>query len=161
MIINHEPFIRSIKLEDFLTNFNHKFIILNIKEEGIEKDVLNLMKKFNINNFFLLDQSFPFLIKTIFNGEKRTAIRISEYESYETALNLSGLADWVWIDYFTKFPLDKIKYTLIKKAGFRICIVSPELQGFPIQKALSLKQFLGKSEIEIDAVCTKQPSIWC
>ena len=68
LIINHDPFKKSINFEDWLIYYKHKFLILNVKEEGLEEPLMLLMKKYNINNFFFLDQSFPFLIKTIFIG---------------------------------------------------------------------------------------------
>ena len=64
-----------------------------------------MMLEFDIKSFFFLDQSFPFLVKTLFSGERRCAIRVSEYESVETALSLRGLAEWIWIDVFNKFPI--------------------------------------------------------
>ena len=86
LILNHDPYEDSISFDEWLSNFKHKILILNVKEEGLEERILKLMIKYNIKNFFFLDQSFPFLIKTILMGESRTAIRISEYESIETAL---------------------------------------------------------------------------
>ena len=70
------------------------------------------MQKYKIKDFFVLDQSFPFLIKTINQGESRVSVRLSEYESINTLLNLSEKVDWVWVDYFTKFPLDKSQYEI-------------------------------------------------
>ena len=64
------------------------------------------------------------LIKTIMNGESRTAVRISEYESINTALSLAGKAAWIWVDFFKKFPLDKESYLKLKQANFKLCLVS-------------------------------------
>ena len=96
------------------------------------------MRKYKIKNFFFLDQSFPFLIKTIFIGETRTSIRVSEYESIETALKLSGKAEWVWVDFFNYFPLNHESFLKLKEAQFE----------------------LKKMKINFDAVCTRNPNIW-
>ena len=65
LIINHDPFKEGIELENWLNFYNHKILVLNVKEEGLEKELITLLKKHKISNFFLLDQSIPFLIKTI------------------------------------------------------------------------------------------------
>mgnify|MGYP001452640227 CR=1 FL=1 len=160
LIINHDPYKESIDFEDWLIHYNHKLLILNVKEEGLEERLLILMNKYNIENFFFLDQSFPLIIKTISNGESRTCIRVSEYESIETAIKLSGKAKWVWVDFFNYFPLDYESFLKLKEAKFKLCLVSPELQGHPYSKVDSLKNQLKKMEINFDAVCTKDPNLW-
>ncbi len=160
LIVNHEPFENHIKFENWLRAYKHKFLILNIKEEGIENKVLNLMNENNIKNFFLLDQSFPSLIATAKSGESRIATRVSEYESIETALSLAGLVNWVWLDFFTHFPLNYCQYFELKKAGFKFCLASPELHGNHLPLISSLRTNLQKLRVEVDAVCTKKPELW-
>ena len=160
LIINHDPFKESINFEDWLIHYKHKLLILNVKVEGLEEPLILLMKKYNIKNFFFLDQSFPFLIKTILIGEKRTSIRVSEYESIETALKLSGKAEWVWVDFFNYFPLDYKSFLKLKEARFKLCLVSPELQGHSYKKVDHLKNEIKKMQINFDAVCTKNPNLW-
>ena len=41
IILNHEPFKSGDTLDDFLKNYNHGTLILNIKEDGIENEVIN------------------------------------------------------------------------------------------------------------------------
>ena len=50
IILNHEPYETGVDLEKYLTHFNHAFIIFNIKDSGIENDVIALAKKHNIKN---------------------------------------------------------------------------------------------------------------
>ena len=64
LIMHHDPFKDGELFEQWLNYYNHGTIILNVKEEGLEDPILKLMKKYSINNFFFLDQSFPFLRKT-------------------------------------------------------------------------------------------------
>ena len=61
IVLNHDPFKPGEKLEDYLSNYNHGTLILNVKESGIEMDVIKLAKKYNIKNFFLLDVEMPFI----------------------------------------------------------------------------------------------------
>ena len=62
-------------------------------------------------------------------GENRCAVRISEYESIETVLSLTGIVQWIWVDYFSRFPLTSQQTNTLQKKGFKLCFVSPELQG--------------------------------
>ena len=77
-----------------------------MKEEGLEARLIDLMKAYGIADYFFLDQSFPFLVKWSKLGEHRCAVRVSEFESVETALALARKVDWVWVDCFTHFPVE-------------------------------------------------------
>lgn len=160
IILNHEPYLNGEKIDNFLKSYNHQFLILNVKEEGLEKRLIELMKSFKIKNYFFLDQSFPFLIKTAKSGENRCAVRFSEYESINTVLSLSNIVKWVWVDFFTKLPLDYEKYLKLKESRFNICLVSPELQGHDKKQILTLQKELIKNKVYINAVCTKYPDLW-
>jgi hypothetical protein len=61
LILNHEPYLSGDSLVDYLDNYNHGLLVLNIKEAGIENDVLQLVRERNIPSFFLLDVEFPYL----------------------------------------------------------------------------------------------------
>ena len=119
------------------------------------------MSQYKINDFFFLDQSFPFLRKTALMGESRCAVRVSEYENIETALSLSGIVDWVWVDCFTRFPLRKKEFDKLKDAGFRLCLVSPELQGITDRNHITdFRHHIERMGITGDAVCTKYADLW-
>ena len=161
LVIHHDPFQPGENFEKWLGFFKHKTLILNIKEEGLEQRILNLMKKYNIEDFFFLDQSFPFLVKWAKAGEKRSAVRVSEFESIKTALSLSERISWVWLDCFNKFPINKKEFHKLKKADFKICLVSPELQGREPNEEISLfSDIIQKDKLLIDAICTKRIDLW-
>ena len=160
LIINHDPFKKGIELTKWLEFYNHKILVLNIKEEGLEKEVIKLMNKFNISNFFFLDQSMPFLINTIKSGESRSSLRVSNYEILENVLNFEGKIDWVWIDIFESIPLKKSDFKTLNKLGFKTCLVSPELQGYGESMLKTVQDFLKRENIYLDAVCTRYPTKW-
>tara|TARA_Y100001968_G_C19212254_1_gene645337 strand:- start:241 stop:618 length:378 start_codon:yes stop_codon:yes gene_type:complete len=118
------------------------------------------MRQHSIENFFFLDQSIPFLVRTALRGEKRCAVRVSEYESIENAMLFSGLVGWIWVDTFSKLPLNNKGYLKLKECGFKLCLVSPELQSHDSYKVNSIKETISKEQIEFDAVCTKSPETW-
>jgi hypothetical protein len=157
LILHHDPFQKGEVLEDLLKKYNHQCIILNTKCEGMEKEILTLMKKYSIKNYFFLDLSLPFLVKYANKGIKDIAVRYSEYEPIEFALAFAGKVDWVWVDCFTHLPLDAATYQKLKE-HFKICLVSPELQGYDTERIAVFKEQI--KEMNIDAVCTKRPDLW-
>ena len=161
LIIHHDPFVAGESFDNWINAYQHGTLILNVKEEGLESRLIALMQSKGITDYFFLDQSFPFLVKYSKAGEHRCAVRISEFESIETALTLVGMVDWVWVDCFTHFSLCEHDVRRLKDAGFKLCLVSPELQGrdagVEIPKLLSL---LKEWNIMADAVCTKRTDLW-
>lgn len=161
LILHHDPFVDGEEFGAWLERYRHGTLIVNVKEEGLEQAALDILRAQNVERFFFLDQSFPFLIKTARAGERRCAVRVSEYESIETALALSGRVDWIWVDCFTRFPLSKSDADLLHDAGFKLCLVSPELQGRSAEQAIpEMKSLLTSLDIAIEAVCTKAPDLW-
>ena len=158
----HDPFSSGESLEEWLELYNHGTLILNVKEEGLEDRLIELMQKFSIDDYFFLDQSFPFLIKSASKGENKCAVRVSEFENIETAMKLSGKIDWVWVDCFTRFPLTaKDAKRLQIDGGFKLCFVSPELQGrMDIDQIKEYRDRIMSLGIRGDAVCTKHPELW-
>jgi hypothetical protein len=161
LVLHHEPYEAGTTFEDWLENYRHGTLILNVKEEGLEDRVLALMAKHNIEDFFFLDQSFPFLVKTARTGESRCAVRVSEFETIDTALSLAGKVQWAWVDCFTKFPLDRNAATQLKENGFKLCIVSPELQQrMEISDTNEIVAAMNAAGVMPDAICTKFPERW-
>jgi hypothetical protein len=161
LVIHHDPFIEGESFEDWLAAYKHGTLILNLKEEGLEARLIELMKKWGIADYFFLDQSFPFLIKWSKAGERRCAVRVSEFENIETALALASKVDWVWVDCFTNFPLSRKDAQRLKNSGLRLCLVSPELQERNAEIEIpQLARLLAERGIEADAICTKRPDLW-
>lgn len=161
LVIHHDPFVEGEPFEAWLAAYRHGTLILNVKEEGLEARLIALIQRYGIKDYFFLDQSFPFLIKYSRLGEHRCAVRVSEFESIQTALALVGKVDWVWVDCFTRFPLSRDDSRALRKAGFRLCLVSPELQGRdPETEIGQLGQLLREQDIRADAICTKRPDLW-
>lgn len=152
--IQHNPFEEGEDFEDYLKSYHHGTMIMNIKSERIEYRALDLVRKYGINNYFFLDSTFPMIKALSDTGEKNIALRYSEYEGLDTLKAMAGKVGWVWVDTFSIFPMDYDTYTKIKEWGYRICMVSPELQGQPEKIELYAKQ-IAEEKIEFDAICTK------
>lgn len=151
LILNHNPYLSGDSLIDFLDNYQHGTLVLNIKESGIESDVLSHVRERNINSFFLLDVEFPYLYRASRDGERSIAIRYSEDEPIESVNKYKNKVDWVWIDTNTKLPLDT--QTIVQLKGFKTCLVCPERWGRPNDIILYRKQ-MQLYNFELNAVMT-------
>ena len=173
LVIDHDPMRHHlasptlVTLRKWLQYWkNSGPLILNVKTEGIEENCIGMMKEFGITNWFFLDLSMPYFIKYARKaaanpsefGPQNLAVRFSEFEPIEYALAFKNMSGWVWVDYFTHSPLSDKSYQDLKKAGFKICLVSPELQQHNPETISILRNSLGDKEI--DAVCTKFPELW-
>lgn len=155
LILQHDPFSEGEDFEDYLKKYHHGTMILNIKSERIEDRVLELINKYNIKKYFFLDSSFPMINLLSSSGEKNCALRFSEFEGLDTIFTMQGKCNWIWVDCFTQLPINKKIEMKLKSAGFKICLVSPELQGRD-QDIEKYKQYLNSNDIVFDAICTKQ-----
>lgn len=152
--ISHNPFEPGEDFEEYLKHYHHGTMILNVKSGRIEHKILELLKQYDIQNYFFLDSSFP-MIKLLSDlGEHNIALRFSELEGLDTIRNMAGKAKWVWVDCFSRLPIDKQSYQELKNMGYQLCMVSPELEGQPEKLSLYREQ-LSQEGIVMDAVCSK------
>lgn len=161
LYLHHDPFALGTPLAEWLPHFRHGLLVLNVKEEGLEEALAVEMARVGHEDWFFLDQSLPSLLRTARRGEARCAVRVSEHEPVEAALSLAGLVRWVWIDCFTRFPLDRAAAGRLEAAGLRLCVVSPELHRPDHPLTIErLRARLAAEGIRPDAVCTKRPDAW-
>mgnify|MGYP001182849684 FL=1 len=154
IILSHDPFKKGDKLKDYLHEYRHGTLILNIKESGIENNVLSLIQRYNnVKSYFLLDVEFPYIFSLSKNNIKNIAIRFSEFESIETVIKFKGIVDWVWIDTFTKLPLNQNSINILK--NFKTCLVCPERWNRPGDISFYKKQ-LKNMKFPVDAVMTSK-----
>ena len=125
LILNHDPFKKGDNLVDYLDEYHHGTLVLNIKETGIERIVLKEVQKRNIKSYFLLDVEMPYLIKAFMKNEKKLAVRFSEYEPIENVVVFKNKFNWIWVDSITKVPITDENFQTINK--FNVCVVCPSL----------------------------------
>ena len=173
IIVTHDPFItEGDRFENWLEHYRHKFLIANVKEEGLEERLTSLFAKHGVKDYFILDESFPFIRKWALQGLHQFAVRVSEFEDHHTPLNLQHSLkeggkqiDWIWVDGFTGAPLETETAKELQTAGFKLCYVSPELHHVPEpasweRRANDFIATLKATPIIPDAVCTKLPQKW-
>lgn len=160
IIIHHDPFQEGVKFSEWLQYYNHKFLVLNVKEDGLEMFISELIEKFKIKNYFFLDQPIPSLFKFSKTSPQFASVRVSDIESTENALKIN--TGWAWLDSHTgdwDYLLNAMEQ--LKSRNIKMCLVSPELQRTSYEKEiLQLKNLTSKLLIGFDAVCTKYPYLW-
>ena len=80
LIVAHDPHVRGVNLKKFIGFNKNRFCAINIKEEGIEKEVIDLSISLGLKNFFIFDINFPQILKlgSIYNNY--LCLRFSEFE---------------------------------------------------------------------------------
>ncbi|WP_322923923.1 phosphatidylinositol-specific phospholipase C/glycerophosphodiester phosphodiesterase family protein [Paenibacillus campi] len=154
LVLQHDPYVDGEDLESFLQAYHHGTLILNIKSERIEHKVLELVQKYNIQDYFFLDSSFPMIYLLSKQGEKNIALRFSEFEGMDTLESMQGKVEWVWVDCFTHLPINRDNYNILREWGYKLCLVSPELQGRDADIE-QYKQYIEAEGIVFDKICTK------
>lgn len=158
LILQHDPFTDGEDFEEFLKHYRHGTLILNIKSERTELKTLELLRQYGVSRYFFLDSSFPMCVLLSKQGVTKLALRFSEFEGLDTIMAMRGRAEWVWVDCFTKLPIDRESYRRLKESGFKICLVSPELQGRP-EDIEPYRAYLEAEGIVFDAICTKHYNV--
>jgi hypothetical protein len=161
LTLNHEPFQKKILLNDYLKEFKHKFVIFNIKEEGIELKTLKILNKHQIKNYFFLDVNIPTIIDLLKkNININLCLRLSRYEDIKNVDFFKKKVKWIWIDTFNdeiSLSINNLKH--LSKI-FNLCLVSPELvknNKIDLDKFIKINK---KKTIHFKAICTKKPLKW-
>jgi len=117
----------SMDLREFLEIFSkydiHLCLAINIKADGLQSLLCNVLNEYQIENYFVFDMSVPDAVLYL-NHKMKVFTRESEFE---TELSLYEHADGVWMDEFRApwITAKQIEYHLNNNK--KICIVSPEL----------------------------------
>jgi hypothetical protein len=159
LVLAHDPFVLGENFANWITGFSHSLLILNVKEEGLEEEILKHVQGAGISNYFFLDQAFPSLVKSI-KLKRPAAGRISEFENLTWSLEFAP--EWIWLDSFDgNWDYLDEAVQRISQLELKTCLVSPELQGrFEPRELAILKSTLKNHNFTPDAVCTKESGTW-
>jgi len=128
LVISHDiPNERLILVKDlfkYLSRFRiQSMIAINIKSDGLQGKLKELLQKYRINNYFVFDMSVADGLLYLKQGFK-VFTRQSEYEKIPS---FYGDAQGVWLDEFHSHWIDCSIIEKHIKNKKMVCIVSPEL----------------------------------
>ncbi|KDA94724.1 hypothetical protein [Pantoea agglomerans] len=162
LVISHDiPDENCLKFEDFLDIYISEKtegllpLALNIKSDGLQKKIKELLLLKNIEDYFVFDMSVPDTIGYR-NENINYFVRYSEFESLNS---LYDNANGVWLDGFEK---DLVEENLIEKFlndNKFVCLVSSELHKRPHRELWSSLKSYNKSVLENSKLilCTDLP----
>ena len=158
--LSHDPWSRGADFEEWLLQFRNSGlkgpIILNTKEDGLEQVIMDRLQAAGLTNWFFLDTALPTLRRqALVLGRNCFAVRLSSVEPWESVAAFAGKVDWVWVDCFDGVPMP-VEQVRQAASAFRVCLVSPELQGCPLDKLPEFQSLLPCAS----AICTKNPAAW-
>jgi len=152
LILNHEPFESGDSFKDYLAEYDKGTIVLNIKEAGIENEVLRLVREAQIKSYFLLDVEYPYILQSdASSGHLDIAVRFSEQETIQNVSCQQGRLKWVWIDCVTKNPVEIAHIPIL--SNFKNCLVCPSRWRRP--KEISQYRDFFNDNMRLDAVMTE------
>jgi len=152
LILGHNHNAHTCYFEDYLKACNGHRLAINIKQSGLCKPLIKLLKRYymkTIKEFYFFDMAVPDLITDYLEiCPEFTAFRLSEYEN-----KLFDKAKYIWLDYFNWKQFNHLNYVYLSDQ-YKIIVASPELHSFknttyPKDK---IKNFYG--------VCTKTPELY-
>ena len=127
LVVGHDINELNLNFTDWLDSYGHKLLVANIKESGIEDLVIKEITNRKIDNFFLLDVEFPYIVKNMKNSGSWLSNRFSEYEDISNSKHFIKEIKWLWIDTFNILPINELNIDTLKK--FKTCLVSPSRWG--------------------------------
>jgi len=132
IMISHDPPTTSpagLRFRDMLASYASAgrpgTLALNVKADGLQPMVKDLLQEFDIRRYFMFDMSIPDTLQWLASG-LNVFVRQSEYEPSPA---LYDQAAGVWLDGFKSdwFSPDVLARHLA--AGKQVTIVSPEIHG--------------------------------
>ena len=142
--------------EDFFALYTgtDKTLALNVKADGIQQLLKELLAKYDIQNYFCFDMSIPDTLGYIDAGLK-FYVRESEYEVINS---LYDKADGVWVDGFAGDNWITPELILDHRAkGKKVCIVSSDLHARdynPLWQRLKTAEIINDDGV---ILCTDNP----
>jgi glycerophosphoryl diester phosphodiesterase len=158
LVISHDIATKkSMLIDDFFQMYksynDNLSLALNIKSDGLQKELKNKLEEYNIENYFVFDMAVPDGLLYLDNFN--TFTRQSEYEKepsfYEKAFG-------IWIDAFINenWITEKILETHLKN-GKKICIVSPDLHRREYEQFWSKLKIMKIISNDNIILCTDYP----
>ena len=159
IILNHDPFKKSLILFKNLKKLEKFFLIIDVKSTGICRKIYNVLKKKHKKFLFLnlIQSEFIDMVQKGYGGN--LMLRFSSNESFNLKNKNFKKIKWIWFDFFDKHFISPREFTYLKKFQKKICLTSPDLLGFKTGLVKKYIKYLKKNKIKVDMVCAKKKNI--
>jgi hypothetical protein len=139
--------------EIYLNNNSHPPLALNIKADGLQGPLKELINTFAIENYFVFDMSIPDTLGYVKTG----LLYFTRQSEYEPIPALYEHSAGVWMDSFIDDWIKEDHINAHVSAGKQVCIVSPDLHKRDYKPFWS--ELAKMNEIESDnlMLCTDYP----
>lgn len=159
LVISHdianENCISLKKFFEIYKSFNKNLsLALNIKADGLQSKLKELIKRYDIEDYFVFDMSTPDKILYL----KHDLVTFTRQSEYEIAPICYDKASGVWMDEFHEHWIDKTALQRHFSNGKKVCIVSPELHKREYKKEWDDYKHIEKELKSNDImICTDYP----
>ena len=158
LVIAHDPPTGTVEPLESLLDLHHQVatasvLALNIKCDGLQPLLKDLLQKHRTANYFVFDMSAPDMMAYA-RGGFRFYTRHSDLEIQPI---LYEAAEGVWLDSILSDWLTETTISLHQDRGKRVCIVSPELHGRAYQLCWSKLKAMNAARTRDLALCTDHP----
>jgi len=129
-------------------------LALNVKADGIQDLLIDLLDKYEIDNYFLFDMSIPELVV----NEKKGLKFYTRHSDIESECVLYDKACGVWLDSF--YDENWLTPEIIDRHladGKSMCIISPEIHGFDNTNYWNMLKDNNYHKSDLISLCTDLP----
>ncbi len=170
LVLNHDRLNHSDTyplLKDKLNLFKEKNIILNIKESGIEEELIDMMKD---HDYYFLDSQIPDILRLSKKYPEiahRFIVRLSDVELPSNKFISLIKPKYMWLDYSEFDNFDSKQYRqfvsrmlYLSSRYQHFIVVSPELYSLEYVRHIeSVKKTIFEN-VGPFSICTKYPQLW-
>lgn len=158
LVISHDPPVSApLTVEEMLLVYiNHNKglpLALNIKADGLQKQLQSLLEQYSIEDYFVFDMSIPDTVSYLKAGMS-VFTRQSDFEKTPAFLDQ---AKGVWLDSFISEWFDENVITRHIESGKQVCIVSPELHRRDHHRLWERLRAMSLLQTERVMLCTDYP----
>jgi len=163
LVISHDiPTGTEMSLSDFIAiiidHDTQSTLALNIKSDGLAKNITSILSEAPLTNYFLFDMSVPD-IKSYIYENLPFFTRVSEEEKSPA---FRKQANGVWLDSFVEEGVNLMVMEKYLDIGKKVCIVSPELHNYDYRhkwgKLKSVMKTLNQEKLSNIYLCTDFPN---
>jgi glycerophosphoryl diester phosphodiesterase len=157
LVVSHDPPLATNDLifaTDFFnlaSKYPNQMLAINIKADGLQTLITNLLLKYNLNNYFVFDASVP----DLYRYQEMNCNFYTRISEIERSPNLFEKSSGIWLDAFNSEWYNEKTILDLLNHGKKVAIVSSELHKRPYEELWKfLKKLNSSSQYNNLFLCT-------